>query len=203
MTQDKTPPPLQLEGQALKAFAHPLRTRLYAELDSDGPATSAQLATRVGQSRGATSYHLRQLARHGLLEEVAGRGSAKERWWRTRPGGFAFNGDLLRRRPETAAAAEAVIEDYVRQRSQELARWADQSRAMPSEWVQTSISTRTVLSLTRQELAQMVSEVRSVIDGYRPMPPSNPGQDTSTHPDQARVVVTFDALPWVAPPREP
>jgi len=198
--------PLQLDGAALKAFAHPLRTRLYAELEQAGPATSAQLAARVGDSRGSTSYHLRQLARHGLLEEVPGRGSAKERWWRTRPGGYAFNGDLLRRQPETARAAEVLIEDFVQQRSEELARWARESRAMPHEWVQASINARTVVSLTREELAELVSRVRAVVDDYRPHEPQtgqhSDSQRTDADGHRARVVVTFDALPWVEPPTQ-
>lgn len=198
-----TPPqPLQLDGPALRAFAHPLRARLYSELEQRGPATSARLASLVGQSRGATSYHLRQLARHGLLEEVPDRGSAKERWWRTRPGGYAFNGDLLRRQPETAQPAEALIDELVRQRNQELTTWAKESRAMPIEWVQASVSSRTVFSLTRQELEQLVAKVTTVISEFR----QDHEVESATESDYAsagsadgrsRVVVTFDALPWV------
>ncbi|MEU7461934.1 winged helix-turn-helix domain-containing protein, partial [Streptomyces griseofuscus] len=35
-----------------------------------GPATASQLAERLGESSGATSYHLRQLADHGVATRL-------------------------------------------------------------------------------------------------------------------------------------
>jgi len=63
------------------ALAHPLRLRMF-ELLASGPATAAQLARKVGESRGATSYHLRVLARTGAIEEDPDLGTKRERWWR-------------------------------------------------------------------------------------------------------------------------
>jgi len=62
-------------------LAQPLRLRLF-ELLAEGPATAAQLARRVGESRGLTSYHLRVLARSGAIAEDAALGTRRERWWR-------------------------------------------------------------------------------------------------------------------------
>ena len=45
-----------LTPEALKAFAHPLRMALYAELAQRGPATASQLARALGESSGQTSY---------------------------------------------------------------------------------------------------------------------------------------------------
>ena len=69
---------LVLEPRMLRGLAHPLRIRLRAELVEHGPATASQLAARVGQSSGATSYHLRQLAAYGFVAEAPGRGSGRE-----------------------------------------------------------------------------------------------------------------------------
>jgi DNA-binding transcriptional ArsR family regulator len=63
------------------ALAHPLRLRMF-ELLASGPATASQLARKVGESRGATSYHLRVLARTGAIEEDPSLGTKRERWWR-------------------------------------------------------------------------------------------------------------------------
>src|SRR3954471_15102943 len=71
---------------ALKALAHPLRVRLLETLSRYGAQTASNLAARLGESSGSTSYHLRQLARHGLVREVEGRGTARERWWERPPG---------------------------------------------------------------------------------------------------------------------
>ncbi len=48
----------------------------------EGPATATQLAQQLKLNTGATSYHLRQLAEHGFIEEDHERGDARDRWWR-------------------------------------------------------------------------------------------------------------------------
>jgi DNA-binding transcriptional ArsR family regulator len=68
----------------LRGLAHPLRLRLLDFL-TEGPATSSILARRLGESSGATSYHLRALERSGWIEEDASRGTGRERWWRRAP----------------------------------------------------------------------------------------------------------------------
>ena len=84
---DATPlePAVQVtDVRALRALAHPLRNRLLGQLRLNGPATASQLGRVVGESSGSTSYHLRQLAAYGFVEEVEGQGTARERWWRAR-----------------------------------------------------------------------------------------------------------------------
>ncbi len=70
-----------LDVGAVRALTHPLRLRLLDLLRFEGPSTATLLAGRVGESSGSTSYHLRQLARHGFIEEAA-RPGGRERWWR-------------------------------------------------------------------------------------------------------------------------
>ena len=72
----------QADVAAVRALAHPLRLELLDLLRFEGPSTATLLAGRVGESSGATSYHLRQLARYGYIEEE--RRSGRERWWRHR-----------------------------------------------------------------------------------------------------------------------
>jgi DNA-binding transcriptional ArsR family regulator len=87
MPVDETPlePAVQVtDVRALRALAHPLRNRLLGRLRMNGPATASQLGRAVGESSGATSYHLRQLEGYGFVEEVEGHGTARERWWRAR-----------------------------------------------------------------------------------------------------------------------
>ena len=51
-------------------------------LRTEGPATATSLARLLGLNTGATSYHLRQLAEQGFIEEETERGNARDRWWR-------------------------------------------------------------------------------------------------------------------------
>src|SRR5688500_6844050 len=78
-----TPNALTLDTRSLRALAHPVRVRLLTLLREDGGSTATKLAERLQLNSGATSYHLRQLAAAGLVEEDADRGNARERWWRS------------------------------------------------------------------------------------------------------------------------
>ncbi len=71
----------KLDSSALKALAHPLRVQIFDLLAARGPQTASSLAALVGETSGSTSYHLRALAAHDFIQEVEGRGTARERWW--------------------------------------------------------------------------------------------------------------------------
>jgi len=74
------------DSHAVKALTHPLRLRLLDLLRYDGPATASELGRRLDESSGATSYHLRQLARHGFVEDAPGSHGRERRWrYRERP----------------------------------------------------------------------------------------------------------------------
>lgn len=80
------PPQRTIDDVAvLRLLAHPLRRRIEEQLRR-GPVNATSLAQALGESTGLTSYHLRQLAKHGLIEEVPELASGKQRWWRAVPG---------------------------------------------------------------------------------------------------------------------
>jgi len=64
-----------LDTGALRALAHPLRVRIYDILSQYGPQTASSLAELLGESSGSTSYHLRALAKHDLIQELDDRGT--------------------------------------------------------------------------------------------------------------------------------
>lgn len=72
------------DPQVLKVVAHPLRVRLLGLLRAHGPATASELGREVGESSGSTSYHLRELAKYGFIEEDPERRDSRERRWRAR-----------------------------------------------------------------------------------------------------------------------
>lgn len=74
-----TPSIVRLDAEMVKALAHPLRSRILAVLRREGPLTSSGLASELGTNTGATSYHARRLAEVGLVAEVAGKGTNRER----------------------------------------------------------------------------------------------------------------------------
>ncbi|WP_326739245.1 ArsR/SmtB family transcription factor [Streptomyces sp. NBC_01022] len=80
------------ELAALKALAQPRRQQILQRLTLHGPATSAILARALGLNTGATSYHLRELARYGFVADtVPPRPDARRaRWWQAVPGDRRF-----------------------------------------------------------------------------------------------------------------
>nr|WP_229897799.1 winged helix-turn-helix domain-containing protein [Streptomyces finlayi] len=60
-----------------------MRIALLDLLAEVGTLTSTQAAVRLGESSGLCSFHLRQLARHGLIEEAPHKGG-RARPWRLR-----------------------------------------------------------------------------------------------------------------------
>lgn len=104
---ERTPHPNErkLDLDSLKALAHPLRVQILDVLSVHGAFTASGLGERLGESSGSTSYHLRQLERHGFVREVEGKGSGRERWWERVPGGIALS---PREVTDTPAGREAV-----------------------------------------------------------------------------------------------
>jgi DNA-binding transcriptional ArsR family regulator len=158
--------PMVVDEQSLRALAHPLRIRLYERLNIDGPATASQLAERLAESSGATSYHLRQLARHGFIEEEPARGTKRERWWRVRPGGFTLESLEFLGDPRTRADTELVVREVYRSYAEQLAQWFSEAETWPEEWTSASIANSSVAPLTHDELAAMRDEVMAVLNRY-------------------------------------
>ncbi|WP_446665305.1 ArsR/SmtB family transcription factor [Flexivirga sp. B27] len=101
-TQDDRGDPKRIaDPRALKALAHPMRMRLISELATRGSCRAVDLAKALGEPANSVSFHLRQLARYGLVVEDTERGTdGRERWWRTPSAqGFIVNLDELRKLP--------------------------------------------------------------------------------------------------------
>ncbi|MHB8275174.1 MAG: winged helix-turn-helix domain-containing protein, partial [Dermatophilaceae bacterium] len=77
---DPKAPTIHLDRAALAVLAHPLRSRLLAELRVSGPATATTLAAVLQTNSGATSYHLRKLAQVALVVD-SGEGRGRRRLW--------------------------------------------------------------------------------------------------------------------------
>ncbi|GAA0924472.1 ArsR/SmtB family transcription factor [Nonomuraea longicatena] len=181
-----------LDPGALKSFAHPLRLRMYEELERSGPSTATQLAARLGENTGATSYHLRELARHGMIEQAEGLGRGKERYWRIVPGGFSYGSAGAGDDEETKGALQALVDDLLRQRAEELARWT-REHDPGSAWTAAGGLGRRALRLTPEETAEMRDAVLGILQTYRTM--SDEREMGRPAPGTARVIVHFDVLP--------
>ena len=191
MTATTPPEPRSLSLEALKALAHPLRVSLFSALTSYGPATASALAARLGESSGATSYHLRQLERHGFVREDLSRGNGRDRWWERVPGPIEI-GAPESATTEAGRAAGELLEAEL-QRAED-ARYADYRRAAPDldeAWRQASESSSIHLQLTPAELTELGRGIEALVGRYR--------DHLQDHPDRRRVEVQLRAFPVIDP----
>ena len=157
----------RLEVDALKALAHPLRVRLFSELSSFGPATASALGARLGESSGSTSYHLRQLEKHGFVREDPERGNARDRWWERVPGPIEF----ATADGGSALDAENLVEtEFARIEDARFADYWLRRESLDPGWVRAAQATSANLLLDADELRRLGEEVLAVIARYRGRP---------------------------------
>jgi DNA-binding MarR family transcriptional regulator len=156
-----------LDATALQGLAHPLRVQLCDQLSLHGPATATQLAARLGETSGATSYHLRQLEKYGFVEEDPGRGSGRERWWRRVPGRVSIEGNALAEEsPATRDATRLVLNEFSRAKQARIQAWRDSFERWPRAWSDGSVESSNHLRLTAAEFAQLGEEIDTLITGW-------------------------------------
>src|SRR3954471_6980088 len=81
------PPRKPLGAEALAALAVPAPYAILNHLLAAGAQTASQCAEAVGESPSNCSWHLRALAKAGLVERVEGADDGRTRpWWRTGAG---------------------------------------------------------------------------------------------------------------------
>jgi DNA-binding transcriptional ArsR family regulator len=145
-------------AESLKAFAHPLRMAMYTELQRLGSATASQLGRALGESSGQTSYHLRQLERHGFVEDDPLHTGGRERWWR--PVGFDLSEPSLLRDPATRGPVRAIIQQVIVERAASLSSWFN---SLGPEDEDLGLLSSATLDLTRAEAEKLTADLTAVL----------------------------------------
>ncbi|GAA3856213.1 winged helix-turn-helix domain-containing protein [Tessaracoccus defluvii] len=147
--------------QEIKAFTHPLRMRMYRILNDRGQATASMLARETGESTGQTSYHLRQLAKYGFIEEVPGEGTGRERWWRAI--GFSLDEGPGAPEPEVAHTVNRwMVEKEFDTITSALAELENAG----SVWHSASVLSSSTTWLTHEELEALSQELLDVVERH-------------------------------------
>lgn len=154
-----------LDAGALRALSHPLRVRIFDLLASEGPQTASTLAYILGESSGATSYHLRALARHDLIREVEGERSGRERWWERPEGGVVYDSRAVEGSPAGEAALQVVMTETMRRRNDELMDYLGRGITKETpEWVDASSSMTSGIPMTAAQTTELVKKLEAIID---------------------------------------
>ncbi len=154
-----------LDAGALKALAHPLRVKIYDILSQYGAQTASSLAQRLGESSGATSYHLRALAKQDLIREVPGQGTARERWWERPAGGVTFGHPGEVATPSARAAHQLVTEEFFRLRQQQLVQFVTRGVDQEDEqWKDSSMVSTASTRLTPAQAKELAAKIMALVD---------------------------------------
>jgi DNA-binding transcriptional ArsR family regulator len=173
--------------RAVRALAHPLRLQLLDLLRFEGPSTATLLAGRVGDSSGATSYHLRQLARYGYVEETPQR-RGRERWWRYR------ERQMTMEQGRGDASGRTLLAELLSREAHALDRFLAE-RAGPREWDDAAFFYSQAFRLTALELDQLRRGIEALLSPLRPADANNPPPDAKP----VRLLAFGFALPLEKP----
>ena len=180
------------DPRALRALAHPTRMKLVGLLRRHGPLTATQAGALLGEVPASASFHLRQLAKHGLVEEAPG-GKGRERPWQATAGFTSWSG--VGGGPQMQAAAQ-LLSGVVADRYHELViEWLEQQPEEPLDWQEAAHISDFALYLTAEELKQLgerlVGELKPYLDRT---------VDPERRPDGSRLVTVIQlAFPTEAP----
>ncbi len=153
------------DPKALRALAHPTRLALVGQLRIHGQLTATQAGELLGESSASCSFHLRQLAKYGLVEEAGG-GHGRERPWRATT--MFTSWPEVAEDPKVEAAAGlltgAVTDFWFRS----LRRWIEVRTDEPAEWQRAAEFGDTSVYITADELAELGRRTRALVDAYLP-----------------------------------
>ena len=189
MTEPLQPREVRDAGE-LRALAHPMRQRILRRLHQAGPATSTTLARDLGENSGIMSYHLRLLAEHDFVREVADRGQGRERWWEVSPQPVWIPREGLS--IEAQAEVSGLQPGGLAEDLEGFARFRA-ARAAMGEWGHgTWAVQRARLTLTREEAGRLIAGQQELIGRYQ--------REAGDAPAGARTVVFgFLAYPEPSP----
>jgi helix-turn-helix protein len=146
----------------MRAVAHPVRLALIEAVTLQGPLTATEAGEIIGETATTCSFHLRQLAKYGFVEEAGG-GVGRARPWRAVQIGFSIDPD-----PDDAAGkvAAAALAGLALERQVARHREARDREAHAPEWRDVVSHNETVWWVTRDELDALQDEIHGLVTRY-------------------------------------
>jgi predicted ArsR family transcriptional regulator len=150
------------DPRALRAVAHPTRLKLIGLLRRLGPLTATQAGERIGESASGCSFHLRQLAKWGLVEEAGG-GRGRERPWQATANTTEWPGHASGE--EVEEASDALTRVVLGRYFEEAADWVARRAEEPDEWSDAPLGD-SIIYATAAELEEIDRRVLEVLAPY-------------------------------------
>ena len=156
---------IQLDAEAVRVLAHPLRSRLLSALRLHGPATATELADRLDTNTGATSYHLRKLESVGLVTDT-GDGEGKRRVWQAASRSHSWRTSDFADDDDAATSLNWLTRDYVRTAADHMQRWYDVEHAWSADWQDALGVSDDVMLITAEQARALQEELAAVLARY-------------------------------------
>lgn len=163
--QKRPVPPRKVAGRdALAALAVPARFAILDHLLALGPATASQCAKVVGETPSNCSWHLRALAKVGLVERAeASASDGRDRPWQATATGFDFSGDGTQAGELAGTALESVVAQNA---NDAFDRYLAHRDRLPKEWQDAAGTHRYHLALTAAELTALLASMDELVRPY-------------------------------------
>jgi predicted ArsR family transcriptional regulator len=185
---------LELDPVRLKAMAHPLRVEILRVLQRRKRASVTSLAEELAETTGAMSYHLRQLARHGFVEQCDPGSAAdspaspgrRQQWWQMAVDEIHSSGFGMLADAATSEAAEFLLRESVTQNARDLAHWYATATEWPMEWQRAHTAMTGNLDLDATQTRALADDLSALLSKYQQMEPG---------PDPRPVAVQYAVFP--------
>jgi DNA-binding transcriptional ArsR family regulator len=146
---------------AIRALAHPLRLDLLDLLVAIGPATAARCGRVLGVPQANCSFHLRQLAKYGFVEDAGPGDDRRERQWRMPDPRLSFRAE------DSAGLVSRQLQQVVVQRSmQAILDYAERLEGDSEEWRRAAGLVAGVAVMTAAEAAEVRAQCKALLEPY-------------------------------------
>jgi predicted transcriptional regulator len=152
------------DPKTLRALTHPVRLALLEVLTLEGPLTATEAGELIGESSTTCSFHFRQLAKYGFVEE-AGHGPGRQRPWKLVHIGMSFSD--VNDDPEMTIAAKTLEKMMIDRAFGRLQNFYNTRSSYPKQWQENSGSFENILHVTVEELQQVEEECSAIFLRYR------------------------------------
>jgi DNA-binding transcriptional ArsR family regulator len=150
---------VELDAKGMRALAHPVRLAILRRLREGGPSTATALSTHVGASPSVTSWHLRHLAAHGLVEDAPSDGRGRKRWWQAVGRGFRFSPD-----PDDVQAAVLLAEALESFEGDLVGEWMKHVRpTLEPQWLAVASRWSTTIVASPDELGALEAAIEDLL----------------------------------------
>ena len=179
----KHPTPRTLNDPlALRAIAHPTRNRILEELEAQGELRAVDVARELRIPANQANYHLRPLAKYGLVEDAGSERDKRDRVWRLTgaPG--------LRIQPRRAAGAPggpAAVRAWRSSAAERTHELVERAHPLEDEQQRTVADLR--VRLTADEAQLLADELLEVGRRWSARMKGRAGENGQTYSDLAMV----------------